>query len=164
MGVIAYGLRDEFGGEVEQVIETDAAGKPTKTETVPAFTGGLIRLDAERELNLREALDENDGVIVIDDGDQSAIVSLDGVEALKRVAVPDGAEPVAGDYDSRTNDVLRAELNRGGVHGGGNKSHDELVAALGNYDELNEAGKLPADLTVKSLDEAAAGARDGEGE
>lgn len=151
MGAVAYTLRDEFAGEHE-----------VEGETVPVYSGGLIRLDADRELNVAEALDEHDGVIVVDDADQSALVALDGYLPLKRAAVPEGAEPVVGDYDSRTNAVLRDELERRGVQGVGNKNHDELVAALEGYDALNEADALPAELTVKSIDEAAAGAEGGD--
>ena len=153
MGAIAYALRDEFTGTVDQRETEDA-----EPVTVPVFTGGPISVDTDREIHLGEALEEGGGTIVIDDGDGALIVALDGYPALKRVAVPEGAEPVAGDYDSQTNAALRAELNRRGVTGGGNKSHDELVAALEAYDALDD---LPADLTVKSLEEAAAGAEGG---
>lgn len=153
MGAVAYQLRDEYAGDVE-----------VNGETVPRFTGGPVSVDVDREINIGEALGENDGVIVVDDGDHAMTAALDGYPALKRVAVPEGAEPVEGDYDSRTNNQLRAELNRRGVQGAGNKSHDELVAALEGYDTLNEAGTLPVELTVKTIDEATAGAADnGEG-
>lgn len=148
MGSVAYALRDEHEGTVDLEVDGEA-------QTVPKFGGGLIRTGADSEIELREALDEGDGVIVVDDTDNAAIVALDGIVALKRVAVPEGAETIAGGYEDRDNSALRAELNRRGVQGAGNKNHDELVAALVSYDDLVEHDRLPADnLTVKAIADA----------
>lgn len=118
----AFALRDDLEGSLVQREHDEDEG----TE-VPIFTGGIIRA-GDSELDVAKALEEGNGVIVVDDKDPAAIVALDNYVALKRVAVPEGAEPVVGDYASRSANALKAEAKRRDLSAGGSK--DELVARL----------------------------------
>jgi hypothetical protein len=139
MGTIAYELREEFAGTVEQVEHEGA--EPVE---VPVFSGGLIAAGETedgkaRDLNLRELLDEGDGTIVVEDHDTAAITALDQYPALKRVRVEPDAEPIVGAYNDRNTGDLRTELKRRGIEGAGNLSKDDAVAALERFDSFNPA-------------------------
>lgn len=108
MSKIAFALREEFAGTVTVYEDDDDPG----TE-VPAFTGGLVNLgdgSEEHTLDLRKALDEGDGLIVVaEDADPRALLALDEHPALKRVAAGD-AEVDVDRYDGLDRAVLVAEL------------------------------------------------------
>lgn len=120
MATIAYGLRAEFQG----TIDDDGEGRR------PKFLGGVIRLDSDRELNVGDALAAHDGAIPVDDGDHLAIAALDGYPALKRLParVAKELEPIVGEYDGRKVGVLRRECIRRGLPADGVKA--DLVARL----------------------------------
>lgn len=132
MGKVAFALREEFAGTVEQVEED--GGEPV---TVPLYSGGLINIgpdDETGDLNVGEALEEGDGVLVVDDNDPRVVNALDEYPPLKRVPVPAGREVDLG-YADRNDADLRAELERRGVTAVGQGNKAGRVAALEALDE-----------------------------
>jgi hypothetical protein len=153
LDLIAYALREEFTGTVEQ-----------DGETVPVFTGGVIRA-GDTDIDVREELEAGGGIIVVDTRAAGAIVHLDEYPPLKRVKAPADGAPTgsftdAGPYAERTVDELRTDLRTRGIAGAGSAKRDELVTALNEHDQrladvsLDELG---APLTVDKLVAAAAG-------
>lgn len=102
------------------------------------YTGGLIRVSYDRELNVKEALDEGGGTIVVADDDEQLISALDAYPALKRSDAPDDAEPTAGRYDDATVASLRNDLKVAGLSTSGNR--DELVARLETHNAAVASG------------------------
>lgn len=114
--MIAYELREAYAGTVEQVLTVDDKGDPVDTQTVPAFSGGVIAL-AESDLNIVEALEAGGGRIVVDENTvegQQAINALDYYPALKRVAVEDG-DTAVNPLERMSSTQLRAEARRRGI-------------------------------------------------
>lgn len=153
MDLIAYALREEFTGTVEQ-----------DGETVPVFTGGVIRA-GDTDIDVRAELDAGGGVIVVDERAAGSVVHLDEYPPLKRVKAPKDAKPTgsftdAGPYAERTVDELRNDLRTRGIAGAGNAKREDLLDALNEHDarlagvSLDELG---APLTVDKLVAAAAG-------
>lgn len=140
---IAYTLREDYAGTVDQVLETDKDGNPTRTQTVPVFQGGVIAV-GDSDFNTLEALEEGGGTIVVDEVARPELVqALDAFPALKRTGVH--AEPaVTADYNSRTVADLRDELERRAITGAGNLNKADLVAALEAFDARVAAGDSPA--------------------
>lgn len=124
MGQIAYALRGDYAGTVEQ-----------DGEEVPLFSGGITSAGDAGDLDVAELLEEGGGTIVVDDRDPRIVLALDEFLALKRVPVPDDVKALVGDYDGQPVTTLRGELKRRGVTGGGNLSQDDAVTALKAYDE-----------------------------
>ena len=149
MDLIAYALREEYAGTVEQ--ETDEG-----IVTVPVYTGGVIVV-GDRDLNVREALDEGDGTIIIEERNVAAAAALDGYLPLKRVTAPAGAEPTLtlGDsYEDVTVAELRADASSRGLLNVSKASKDELVDALTEHDRLlaeDALDRLGAPLTIDRL-------------
>jgi hypothetical protein len=143
MSQIAYALRERLAGTVRR-----------GDDEVPRFTGGVIRIGPDADLNLREELDENDGVIVVSATDYPAVAALDEHPALKRVEVPEGAAITAG-YPDRNRDDLRTEARRRGLIPG-NATRDELAAGLEKHDTLVAAGAvIPAETKIADLESLA---------
>lgn len=149
MDLIAYALREEYAGTVEQ--ETDEG-----IVTVPVYTGGVIVV-GDRDLNVREALDEGDGTILIEERNAAAAAALDGYLPLKRVKAPADAEPTLtlGDsYEDVTVAELRADASSRGLLNAGQARKDELVDALTEHDRLlaeDTLDRLGAPLTIDRL-------------
>lgn len=138
MPPVAYALREEYAGTVQQIAEEGA--DPVE---VPAYTGGVIVVDRGTNpdgssppdgFDVREELDANDGVIVVDETDAALIGALDQYPALKRVPAPDDAAIVHG-YADRTAGELRGEAKRRGITGAGSASIADLVTALEAWDD-----------------------------
>lgn len=139
MSTIAYALRAEHTGTVE-----------VDGETVPAFGGGLLNIDDTRDLNVAEALEAGDGIIVVDDSDTLAIARLDAYPPLKRV---DAAEHVltVDQYADANRAALDTELKRRGI-GGLSATNDAKVSALHADDARQAAGEpVPDPYTVEAL-------------
>lgn len=162
MGKVAYTLREEFAGTVEQHVEPDDPrvtgdtpddGDGLKVIEVPLYSGGLINIgpdDETGDLNVAEALEEGDGIIVVDDVDPRAIAALDEYPPLKRVPVPAGRQADRGWADHKDDD-LKAELERRGVTAAGAGRKADRVAALEALDEhplepLEDGGQATATL------------------
>lgn len=152
MDLIAYTLREEFAGTVEQET-TDGV------VDVPRYSGGVIRA-GELDIDVPEELLAGDGYIVIDARSQSAAVHLDEYPPLMRVAVPDvhtrptGAFIAAGPYDLANVTELRGDAATRGIEGTGRAKREDLVDALEEHDERLAAGSLDelgAPLTVARL-------------
>lgn len=128
MSKVAYELREDHAGTVTQNID----GQDVE---VPRFLGGLITVAPGGELNVADALEEGNGVIVVDDRDAGHIAALDAYPALKRTKAPAGAEAITGTssgYDAKSRDDLRDEAKRRGLPASGTKG--ELVEALEQHD------------------------------
>jgi hypothetical protein len=123
MGKIGYALREEFRGTVVQRVDEDDPGNE-----VNLFQGGVLNI-GDKDLNVAEALEEGDGVIVVEDLDPRVSTALDGYPALERVPV-DGRQAIAGGYADRSATDLRAELGERGIVGAGSLSKADAVAAL----------------------------------
>lgn len=132
MGKIAYELREDYAGTVEQKVDGE-------TRQVNRYLGGVINIGAE-DLDVREALDNGGGTIVVDDRDPRISAALDAYPPLKRAEVPEGAEPIAGDYDAQNATALRDELKRRGIVGAGSLTKDDAVRALERLDEVPALG------------------------
>lgn len=152
MGHIAYELRDAYAGTVlQRETESDPG-----TE-VPYFTGGVINIgpdDETGDLDVRLALDEGDGVIVVEDRDPRVITALDEYAPLKRTAVPEGRESVTlTDYAGAKATTLRGELARRGVRQAGGLTKADAVAALEAFDTVAGRGEnVPDGTNVDALD------------
>lgn len=139
MGSIAFALRREYQGTTTQVEEDGA--DPVE---VPVFTGGLIAVADDRDLNVGEELEAGDGLVVVDEHDTAALIALDAYPALKRVDAPDDAA-ITGGYDERKATELRAELERRGITGAGQASKADAVTALEALDAIAADGRNVAD-------------------
>lgn len=142
---VAYTLREEYAGTIEQVITDPETGAEVERVTVPAFTGGVIvipddRLDSD-SFDVRARLDEGDGVIVVDANDVGVINALDEYPPLKRVAVPDGATVTSSLDGLKVADLRRqAELRDLELEAG--IKRDELVAGIQAFDRARASGEL----------------------
>ena len=117
---VAYTLREEYAGTIEQVITDPETGAEVERVTVPTFTGG---------------------VIVVDANDVGVINALDEYPALKRVAVPDGATVTSSLDGLKVADLRRqAELRDLELEAG--IKRDELVAGIQAFDRARAAGEL----------------------
>lgn len=143
MSTTSYALREEFAGTVEQEIDG-------QTVQVPAFTGGLYRAGLDRELNIRELLDDDGalghgpaGVIVVEDGDTTATTVLDHVPVLKRVPTPKGAENVTRWHEpGAPKSVLVAEADRRGITGASRLNREDLATVLMRHDQIVAGARL----------------------
>lgn len=138
MSRIAFALREEFTGTVVQYEDADDT---TGTE-VPAFTGGVINIgdgSEEHTLDLAEALNEGDGVIVLaEDVGANVVDILTNHPALKRVTVDDEAETDLDRYDALGYDELKDEAKRRDLPATGNT--DALRDRLREADAAADAG------------------------
>lgn len=152
---VAYALREEYDGTVEQVYETDADGEPAETVEVPRFLGGILRA-GETELDVRELLDDDEhtpaGIIVVDSALEPLVAAcLDEYPALKRVPVPAGATSSSPTLEDLTVPKLKERATAEGLAGASNAKRDDLVAALAYAAELRAAGQDPTGRTVEDL-------------
>lgn len=143
MGKVAYALRAEFAGTVEQHVEASdprvddstpdsPEGDGLKLLEVPVYSGGVIKTGFDEDLDVGLELEEGDGVIVVDASKASLVLALDEHPALKRVPAPADADAVAG-YERQTSEALGTELERRGVTVG-KALKDDRVAALERLD------------------------------
>lgn len=154
MGAIAFTLREEFAGTVEQ-----------DGEQVPAFTGGVIRVDDDRDVSLRDALDEGNGFIVVEEDDAPLVTVLTEAPVLKRVPVPEGAD-VINPYAGRLVRDLRAEAKLRDLRVEAGVNAAALANGLLAHDRLLEAGApvSPTDERVVTLtDDGAIAVADSDG-
>lgn len=89
---------------------------------------GVIAL-GDSTFNVRQALEEGDGVIVVPDHDTLTIARLDDHPVLKRVPVPKEPETVVDRYEGMTVPELREEARSMGVENPG-RSREEVLAAV----------------------------------
>lgn len=92
----------------------------------------------DTSLDVRAALEDGDGVLIVADGDTLTQAVLDQYVPLKRVVVPD--KPAGGLTDSLEGlpaSALRDEAKQRGLKASGSK--DELLAAIRTHD-ANAAG------------------------
>lgn len=136
MGSIAYALREEFEGTVE-VFDTQEDFDAGNGREVPKFAGGTFAIGEGETFDVAAELEEGEGVIVVDDRDQVLVMALDEYPALKRVAVPEGREPLR-EYDGQSVGTLRAECRRRGLAVGGTKP--QLIERLEANDAAVAAG------------------------
>lgn len=139
--MIAYELRAEYAGTVEQVLTVNEHGDPDTTQTVPLFTGGVIRA-GDKDLDVRAELEQGNGRIVIDDADphaQAAVIALDGYPALKRVAAA-GADATLDPLDELNAAQARAEASRIGLSIAAGTKADEVRAGLKAHRDALAAG------------------------
>jgi hypothetical protein len=148
--MIAYELREAYAGTVEQVLTVDDKGDPVDTQTVPAFSGGVIAL-AESDLNVAEALEAGGGRIVADENTvegQQLINALDYYPALKRVSAED-SDTVVNPLERMNNGQLRSEAARRGVKIESGANRDAILKGL--TEQAARAGE--DDLLVVPSDE-----------
>lgn len=150
MGKVAYELREDFAGEVDTVIDGENV-------TVPLYSGGLIKIGFDEDLDVSVALEEGGGTIVVDEAKTAAVLALDEYPPLKRVPVPADADTVAG-YLGQGRDALAAELERRGIKAG-KATKADLAAALERLD-ANPVTTLDPD-NPPTVDEVLAGDYDG---
>lgn len=157
--MIAYELRADYAGDVEQVLEHDPeTGEPTKTQTVPLFTGGVLTLGDERTIDLREELDKGDGRILIREDDSAALYALDGYPALKRVqhVDEDAGKPASGLGELPVTE-LRAKAAELGLSIEQGTRKPELVAGLEEHSRrlaegdqaVNAGARIKADGSLE---------------
>lgn len=163
--LLAYGLTAEYDGTVDI---QDPEGEEGTTIAVPKFGGGLLATP-NGDLDVAEALEEGEGVIVLDAAEHTAVAELlEAYPALHRVAVPAGAEPIVfegpganDDYNSRTAKSLKADAASRSIDGAASAKKEDLVVALQEFDlrlaedQLGELGGTSIDNLV-----AAAAARE----
>lgn len=100
MDLIAFGLTEEYSGEVE--IE-DEDGKAVK---VPKFGGGVLAV-GDGDIHLRDELDAGGGAICVHANDQRLVDLLRAYPALEEVDAPAKPAKVVNPYDRRQDDDLR---------------------------------------------------------
>ena len=149
MAPIAYALRADHQGTV--II--DGA-------EVPRFTGGLLKIDDARELDVRAELDAGNGTIIVAEHDALLLNRLDAYDALKRVSAGDADAVTAGTrrYEDLTVDALREEAKRRGltIEAGVRKS--ELAHALAEHDvELSDGNTAVSPTPTHQVDVTPAG-------
>ena len=130
MHLIAYALREEYAGTINQAPEGEPAVE------VPVFQGGVVNV-GDRRLDLRAELDAAPvGLIAVSAFDSAAIVALDGITALRRVALDEDAERQLSEdvYDRMKHPALVAEAQRRELDVPGNATNEALRAALRTHD------------------------------
>lgn len=75
----AFALRAEYDGTVTHEDGT----------TVPVYTGGVLAIPDGRSYDVREALDQGNGTIVVPDDDHLLSLVLSEYPALKSVPAPE---------------------------------------------------------------------------
>lgn len=155
---IAFALRAEYEGTVRQVVAvTD--GEPVHGDEVPLFSGGVIGIGGDRSFDVREALTDGGGTIVVADVDEGLITALDEYPPLKRVPVPENAEAI-DPYVGMSREALRDEAQRRGLSGHARAAKPALRAALLEHDRRSAGGDSAASptpdnpVTVDELDQA----------
>lgn len=143
MDAVAFALRAEYEGHVDVELEDGS------TETRPKFGGGLLAV-GDGDFNVGETLEEGSGTIVVYAHDSRLIDLLEAYPALKRVAVPAGAEPI-NPYVRRSRDDLRLQASLRDLEGLGNASHDRLATALLAHDGELAAGVGGAEAAEEAV-------------
>lgn len=132
MSHVAYALREDYAGTVEQ----DGV-------QVPLYTGGSLAIDDDRQhFDVRAELDDGDGTIVVTETDLPLVIALDQYPPLKRVKVPAGRPP-ANPYAKVNAAGLRARASELGLEVHGQPKVDALRAGLLNADEHIAGGNTP---------------------
>jgi hypothetical protein len=106
----------------------------------------------DSSLDVRAALEDGKGVLVVSDGDTLTQAVLDEYPALKRVRVPD--DPTGGLTDSLEGlpaSALRDEARERGLKAGGSK--DELLAAIRTHDANAAGDEQSAELANQQNEE-----------
>lgn len=150
MTTIAFGLRAEYDGTVTHDDGSEA----------PVYTGGVIAVGLNREaLDVRRALDDGAGRIVVDDSDLELVGALDAYPALKRLpADADAAGAVqVSRYELMTANDLKAEFDSRGFETAGRASKADRAAALQAHDHALAAGdtETAAQIAAGTIDTAA---------
>lgn len=149
METIAYALREEFEGTVEQELEDGTVVEVDK------FLGGLINV-GNGDLDVKLALEEGGGEIVVDERDAQIVMALNGYPALKRVG-SDAEVTIDPDvvlYHDRKRDELAGDAKARGLEGVTGALKDDLVYALEEHDLRLAEGSLDelgAPLTIEKL-------------
>lgn len=119
-------------------------GYALRAEYRDGYLGGVLAVGTG-SLDVKAALDEGDGQIVVPEHDYLTVAVLDDYPALKRVAVKqtdDEPAPVVDRFESLTATELRdVAKNEFGIENPG-RSRDEVLAAVraaANPDETPEA-------------------------
>lgn len=102
-------------------------------------------------LNVHDALEEGDGVIVVPDSDNLTMLVLDEHPQLKRVAIPDHPPAVSDRFGGLSLADIRDEAKQRGLSVIGKK--DELLAAVRLHDAQAAGDATTADV-VMAADEA----------
>lgn len=133
MELTAFELRSDYAGTV--AIEDPPGSEP---RDVPIYQGGhLTRADGS-SFDVRAALDEGNGTIVIRTRDQALQDLLRAYRPLKEAPVPKGAVPIDG-WVGRPLEAIRAEAQRRGFVGL-RQGKVKLGARLDAYDDALEVG------------------------
>jgi hypothetical protein len=127
MGNIAFELRKEYAGTTEVQPSADS----DRTETVDKFTGATVAVPPDGEsFDVKKALEEGNGTIVVDEGNVQLADTLRTIAALKEVAADADADAITG-YEGLSSAALKDELDRRGLDSSGNKQErrERLEAA-----------------------------------
>jgi hypothetical protein len=155
MDSVAFALTEELQGTVS--IET-GEGDPGE---VPVFGGGVLAV-GDGDFHVRDELEAGGGTIVVPSIDATLIDLLEAYPALKRVPVPDGAEPL-NPYRRRTLEDLRHIKSLRDFDGVAGASREDLEARLFAHDCAQAAGEPATVEAIRKGDTAAiAGALAGE--
>lgn len=131
MKAAAYALRAEYEGTVS------VPGDDGDTTETPLFTGGVLAV-GDGDFHVKDQLEAGDGTIVIHQADSRLFELLEAYPALKRVDVPEGAEPISI-YERQTAEALRHQAQlRQFVGVGPGKA--EVIARLEAHDQALAAG------------------------
>lgn len=153
MGNIAYRLRDEHRGVSVPAIDPDT-GEASETDTVlvGGYEGGTIGVPPDGEpFDVGKALEDGDGLIVIEETQNHLSVALDSYGALERTDAPDEATAVG--YASQKVPDLKADAYRRGLEGISSLNKGELVELLQRHDDLVAAGDPDAARTINETPE-----------
>lgn len=133
METVAFALREEFAGEVDQV--DPESGEPT---TVSKFQGGVLWV-GDGDFHVKDSLEAGDGTIVVEQGDSTLVELLRHYPPLKEVSAPAGATAISR-YERIELDDLRDRARVRGLKGSGGLARAALERLLRSLDSALEAG------------------------
>lgn len=142
MALRAFALKAEYEGTREG---TD----------VPVYVGNNIPLQDGGFFSTRDALDEGNGLIVLDENVRPEIVeALTHLDGFKEISVPDGHVSVAG-YEGLTKPELVQHAEQRGIANASSLSKAELITQLQSPEAVSDdsqpaegqqdAGQAPAE-------------------
>lgn len=100
-----------------------------RADHVEDYLGGVLAV-GNSSVDVKAALDQGDGVIVVPDTDHQLVAILDDYPPLKRVPVPEEPAAVVDPLEDLSVAELRNQAKSAGVDKTGGLSKDELVAAI----------------------------------
>jgi hypothetical protein len=137
MSLTAFALREEMKGETEVELADGT------TETRPTYGGGVLAIGGT-SIDVGELLEENDGVLVVENGQASLVELLKAYGPLKEIAPPKGAK-ILSLYSTWPRAALLDEARRRELVGYTRLNSATLVAVLQRQDAERGAGVVADD-------------------